>query len=389
MRHFQYASDRVDSLFAVKPSDFSDDWSREVAAIALGATLYTPSVHPELQRVVRKALQYGVTTSVMCLEDSTPDHRVEEGRENILKTLEAIALDTENEYPQLFIRVRSPEYIHSILGSLSPEARNLVRGFCLPKFDNINGVDYIWALKLARNFYGRIFYGLPILESTPVIYHETRRSVLHEIHELLDENKDYILNVRIGATDLLGSYGLRRSSDMTIYDVHVVASVIGAIINTFGRFDGTGFVISGPVWEHFGDRKRLFNNELRNSPFAASESKWLRSKLIRNDLDKLLRETELDQANGIIGKTIIHPSHAVLVNGMLTVSYDEYQDALSIVDGGTGVHASSNHIKMNEVKPHSAWANRTLQRALVYGVLDEGVNVTELLKLLSEDDQEN
>lgn len=44
----------------------------------------------------------------------------------------------------------------------------------------------------------------------------------------------------------------------------------------------------------------------------------------------------MDRQNGILGKTIIHPSHIRVVHALYVVSYEEYLDALSIVEHNDG-----------------------------------------------------
>jgi hypothetical protein len=64
------------------------------------------------------------------------------------------------------------------------------------------------------------------------------------------------------------------------------------------------------------------------------------------------------------------------------VSHEEYSDAADILHedcSGGGVLRSSYTNKMNEVKPHRAWAERTLRRAEVFGVAREEIGFVELL----------
>ena len=99
------------------------------------------------------------------------------------------------------------------------------------------------------------------------------------------------------------------------------------------------------------------------------------------DLDGLIREVELDRANGLTGKTVIHPSHVAAVHALSVVSHEEYTDACDVLaEGGRGgASASTFGNKMNESKPHAAWAHRTLLRAGVFGVVREGVSFVDLL----------
>src|SRR5947208_582795 len=81
---------------------------------------------------------------------------------------------------------------------------------------------------------------------------DTRVDELTRLRALLHRDRRRILAVRIGATDLCALYGLRRSPELSIYDIKVVSALIGDVVNVLGRADGTGFTVSGPVWEYYG-----------------------------------------------------------------------------------------------------------------------------------------
>ena len=68
-----------------------------------------------------------------------------------------------------------------------------------------------------------------------------------------------------------------------------------------GRADGTGFTVTGPVWEYFRVPERVFKPMLRSSPFLEGQAVELRERLIAHAMDELLREISLDQANGLTG----------------------------------------------------------------------------------------
>jgi citrate lyase beta subunit len=193
-------------------------------------------------------------------------------------------------------------------------------------------------------------------------------------------HREDVLALRIGATDLASAYGLRRSRDLTVYDVKLVSAVIADIVNVLGRPED-GFVISGPVWEHYDTTERILRPQLRMTPFADAKEQELRERLILRGLDGLIREITLDQANGLLGKTVIHPSHVPVVHALSVVSHEEYVDAQSIVsDSGGGASASPYGNKMNESKPHRAWATKTLLRAQAYGVSAERMTFVDLLE---------
>ena len=193
-----------------------------------------------------------------------------------------------------------------------------------------------------------------------------------------------MLNIRIGATDLCGLYGLRRDSETTVYEISIVNELITDIVNIFSR-EPDGYVVSGPVWEHFASTDRVLKPQLRQTPFEeqlGSEGILLRRELIRKDFDGLIQETLLDRANGLVGKTIIHPTHLLPVQALHVVSKEEYMDALSIVtqaNGEKGVFKSEFNNKMNEIKPHLNWAKKVLIKSDIYGVYNEGNTFIDLL----------
>ncbi|WP_432249623.1 HpcH/HpaI aldolase/citrate lyase family protein [Streptomyces sanyensis] len=384
MRHFGHipAASR-DRLFHRQPCEFDADSPAAVLSAALGATLYSPATRPRLAEDAAKQAGRGVVSMVLCLEDSIDDADVEEAETNLVRQFSALAdlRDAGAEVPLLFIRVRHPEQIPTLAERLGP-ARRLLSGFVLPKFTESRGVPFLEALAAAEAATGRRLFAMPVLESPELLYLETRTDTLLGIARAVDKYRERVLALRLGVTDFCSAYGLRRSQEMTAYDVRIVTSVIADVVNVLGRSDGTGFTITGPVWEYFPAPERMFKPQLRRSPFLEGSAEELRTALIERDMDGLLREIELDRANGLLGKTCIHPTHVAPVHALSVVSHEEYSDARDILrperDGG-GVLRSAYTNKMNEVKPHRAWAERTLQRAEVFGVAAADIGFVDLL----------
>ncbi|MER7112540.1 HpcH/HpaI aldolase/citrate lyase family protein [Streptomyces sp. NPDC000229] len=381
MRHFGHipATARA-GLFHQEPCEFSAESPARVLAAALGATLYSPATRPRLADDVMKQVRRGVVSMVLCLEDSIDDGEVAGAEENLVRQF-ADLHQRDDESPLLFIRVREAGQIADLVRRLGPSAR-LLSGFVLPKFTEERGGPFMEALTVAENLCGRRLFAMPVLESPELLHLETRQETLAGIGRIVDKYRERVLALRLGVTDFCSAYGLRRSPDMTAYDVQIVAGVIADVVNVLGRSDGTGFTITGPVWEYFRLQERIFKPQLRRSPFMEQRADELRTALIEHDLDGLLREIELDRANGLLGKTCIHPSHVLPVHALSVVSHEEFSDAQDILRperGGGGVLRSAYTNKMNEVKPHRAWAERTLQRAEVFGVAREDVGFVELL----------
>ncbi|MGI5425507.1 HpcH/HpaI aldolase/citrate lyase family protein [Streptomyces sp. CA-179760] len=382
MRHFGHIAPEVRKrLFHREPCVFTPESPARLLAAALGATLYSPATRPRLADDVLKQAGRGVVSMVLCLEDSIDDADVGPGEENLVRQFKALDGLPDADLPLLFIRVRVPEQIPDLVRRLGTSAR-LLSGFVLPKFTAERGIPFLEALATAEAESGRRLFAMPVLESPELLYRESRVETLEGISRAVDKYRDRVLALRLGVTDFCSSYGLRRGPDMTAYDVQIVASVIADVVNMLGRADGTGFTVTGPVWEYFRVQERMFKPLLRQSPFLEVQAAELREKLIEHAMDGLLREISLDQANGLLGKTCIHPSHVLPVHALSVVSHEEFSDAQDILRperGGGGVLRSSYTNKMNEVKPHRAWAERTLLRAEVFGVANEDIGFVELL----------
>ncbi|WP_200260103.1 HpcH/HpaI aldolase/citrate lyase family protein [Streptomyces sp. HSG2] len=385
MRHFGHIAPEVRKrLFHREPVAFTADSPPRLLAAALGATLYSPATRPRLAEDILRQASRGVVSMALCLEDSIDDADVPAAEENLVRRLAELAelaARADADPPLLFVRVRTPEQIPDLVRRLGPAAR-LLSGFVLPKFTEEHGVPFLEALADAEAAGGRRLFAMPVLESPELLYRESRAQTLDGVFRAVDKYRDRVLALRLGVTDFCSAYGLRRGPDMTAYDVQVVASVIADVVNVFGRADGTGFTVTGPVWEYFRVHERMFKPQLRQSPFLQVRAAALRDRLIEHAMDGLLREISLDQANGLLGKTCIHPSHVSPVHALSVVSHEEYGDARDILspdrDGG-GVLRSAYTNKMNEVKPHRAWAERTLLRAEVFGVAAEDVGFVDLL----------
>ena len=174
-----------------------------------------------------------------------------------------------------------------------------------------------------------------------------------------------------------------RPRGLCIYDLHLVAEVIGDIVNIFGRGDGSGYVVSGPVYEYFGSDEWMFKPQLRESPFAAPHARGFRQELISANLDGPIREVLLGQANGLTGKTVTHSTHVAAVHALSVVTQEQFSDASTILGDevvGLRVTRSEYANKMNDLKPHRAWAERILRKADLFGVAADGVTFVALLE---------
>ncbi|WP_035849500.1 HpcH/HpaI aldolase/citrate lyase family protein [Kitasatospora azatica] len=354
MRHFgQLGADARRRLFRTEPAPFDRYSAAATLATALGATLYSPAARRTLAVDVRRQAANGVVSMVLCLEDAIADREVPAAEANLVEQLRLLAESPGAELPLLFVRVRTPEQIGDLTRRLGPAVR-LLSGYVLPKFTEECGPAYLDQLAEAEEACGQRLFGMPVLESPEIAHLERRRSHLLAIADLLAKHRERILAVRLGVTDVCSAYGLRRSAELTAYDLPLVAGVIGDVVNVLGRVDGTGFTVTGPVWEYFPGRGA--------GPLQHT----------------LLREIELDRANGLLGKTCVHPSQVPVVHASSVVTHEEYCDARDVLRRDGGVLASSYTNKMNEAKPHRAWAERVLLRAEAFGVARPEIGFAEL-----------
>jgi len=388
VRHFGYLTAGQDqSLFAQAPQPFDKNSDRGTLAMALGATLYSPGTTRDYARRIGTLVGGGVTSAVLCLEDAIRDTDVPAAERNVVAQLAKLH-EAERQRgcapgPLIFVRVRHADQIRSLVKEIGPAAA-ILTGFVFPKFTAATGGEFLETLAEIRAETGLALYGMPVLEAPETIYAETRVGELLAVRDLLTRHADAVLAVRIGATDMCGLFGLRRSNDQTVYDLTLVREVIADIVNVFCR--DSQFVVSGPVWEYFARGERIFKPLLRESPFRVRDdlpnALKVRRQLMHSDLDGLLAEVVLDKATGIIGKTVIHPSHVRPVHAMLVVTAEEHSDALAtlcLTDGGVRTSEYAN--KMIESKPHARWAAGILRRAAVFGVLRPDRTFVDLLDI--------
>lgn len=384
LRHFSWLTSEQESrLFHELPKPFSRHGDLGRLAVALGATLYMPATRPTIARDLRHLAERGVVSSVLCLEDAIPDSDIAAAEANLVSQLRSLSTSPSegpDVLPLIFIRVRELSQIARVV-ELAAEGARFISGFVLPKFDPDAGRVYLDEVERLSAVTAVRFLSMPVLETAGVLHLETRQATLLRTRALLDEYRDQVLAVRVGATDLLAIYGLRRGRDMTVYEIPLLAHALADIVNVLARLEG-GRPVTGPVWEYFAASDRLFKPQLRQTPFDLRHATELRESLLTAAIDGLIREAVLDRANGLTGKSVIHPSHVLPIHALSVVPFEEYKDAVDIIAGlhSGGVNASVFGNKMNEGKPHAAWARRTVTRAEVFGVAAPDVTFVEFLQ---------
>lgn len=380
MRHHQY---NPNYQFIVEPVDFNKYTDRSLLQYCLGGTLYMPGTKVIWEKILKKEMT-DITSMVMCFEDAIQETDLARAEENVLVHLNNIAhsIDRDEidikEVPLIFLRVRNVEQFKKFSDQLSKKQTSILSGFVFPKFYSNNAAQYLQILDNLCVKHNAILYGMPILEGKTIAYQETRKEELTFLKKIIDPHKNRILNIRVGGTDFSALFGVRRGINYSIYDILTVRDCLSDILNFFSRAEDD-YLVSAPVWEYFLAYKEDDLNKLLYDD-NIHKSILNRAPILNEAIDGLLREVILDKANGFVGKTIIHPSHVRFVNAMQTVTKEEYEDAMQILNTSGGVIKSAKSNKMNEINPHKSWATKTSLRAKAFGVIEDE---TSFIKLIS------
>ncbi len=312
-------------------------------AYRVGPLLYCPANNESIVNSLTHE-KFGRQFSLaLCLEDTIQDDCVADAEQILISSLQALQArkaQTSFFLPEIFIRVRAPKQIKSLLERLGSSGE-LITGFNIPKFSLENADAYIQTFKEINSQRGRPFYMMPIFESPSMIHLERRASILYALKEKLDTVSQYVLNIRVGGNDLCHMFGFRRHSSESIYKIRPVADIFSDILTVFGM----DYVVSGPVFEYYSGK---------------------------NWESGLIHELNDDRLCGFIGKTVIHPNQIPLVNEAYKVPLKDYNDAKAILDWDVScpslVAGSIVKERMNEYKTHYNWALRTLLLAEAYGL---------------------
>ena len=351
----RYFSSENKLKFHKEPNTFDKYTPIDVLKYAIGANMYMPAIQKEVFNKLISNKYQDVGAITLCMEDSIDESMVPNAEICVFSLLEQLyehaKITGQNDFPLIFIRVRNISQFETFAEKLTRNHVKMLTGFTFPKFNSINGDSYFTILKSLNDKYSESLYGMPIIEDRAVIYKESRFDELLRIQQILLKYDNMVLNIRVGGTDFSSLYGLRRDVNTTIYDLKVVADCLKDILNFFTRHE-CQYVVSGPVWEYYS---------------WGEESKEVKS---------LKKELQLDIQNGFHGKTVIHPSQIDVVNRAYIVKYEDYLDAVKILESrDTGVFAGCCGNRMNEVNPHRNWANKIMAQAAIYGVADISVEV--------------
>lgn len=378
MKHNQF---NPNFSFVKDPVSFNKKTEKALLQYCLGGTLYMPGTKDVLNKILQKNLSH-VTSMVMDFEDALEESAIEQAEQNVLKHLTEINRALESgalhidDLPLIFLRVRDTHQFAQFAKKLNKDQANALTGFVFPKFYSYNAFAYLNQLEQLNDNLNVTLYGMPILEGRSIAFRESRMTELVQLYEIIEPSKKLILNIRVGGTDFSSIFGVRRGMSSSIYDILTVRDCLADILNFFNR-DTADYTVSAAVWEYFLAYKQdnielLIEEDINRSILS-------RNPIINDAVDGLLREVMLDKANGFVGKTIIHPSHIKFVNSMQAITREEYEDAMQILTTDGGVIKSKKSNKMNEINPHRNWAKRVLNRAKVYGVVEDERSYIKML----------
>jgi citrate lyase beta subunit len=370
MQYFNFLSEMErKEIFLSAPESFSRTSPYNLLRKALGALFYIPANNERIAELVVNKEFLGAVTMSIDLEDSVGEQGRQFCMDNTQKQVAQIkqALDcgqlSQEDMPLFFVRVKDTEMFRELAEFFALNA-DIICGVVLPKVTSFDLPEYLAILTEVNQAAVQPFYALPIMESEEIIASHDRIALLEQLKTMLDAQWEHILNIRIGATDFCGLFGVRRYVDTPVYSLSNIALCISDITRVFGLHDK--YTISAPVWEYY------------TSP------PWFNEALSSKEIQGLLAEVRLDLQNGLMGKTAIHPSQLVPIQAMHTVSFEAYSDAIGIAEadaGARGVLSSKFRNKMNELRPHALWAQKVMEQAHIYGVFRQNTGWREIMEL--------
>lgn len=362
MRYFNYLNNTnlEDILFYKKPLNLDKNTDLDILKYSLGSFLYVPAIQEKMLNNILNSKIQGLSSFAICLEDSVGDSGELEAINNLNYFFERLSKKilnneiTKEELPFIFIRPKNEINLKKIC-PIVKKYNHLIMGIVIPKATSERVDSFI---DILNNNCLSNMYILPIIETPEFIQSDSKNEAFIKIAFVINKYRDRILNIRIGVTDILGHFGIRREKTLSIYDNVIYKMFVSDITSHLHSLD---IPISGGVSEFFN----LNNEEILNS---------------------YEKEMLLDRFNGLIGKTVIHPKQLTFVQLFNVVSYEDYLDAKSIlsnIDNKFGALGSLDSSRMNEVKPHLKWAKKIITLSSIYGVYNEGISFRDALNIIA------
>ena len=287
--------------------------------LELGASLYVPATRPDLVALANRRKYPFLRSIIFCTEDAVAEKEVPRA----LVHLEQMLRDMESAPLLRFIRVRTPTVLRTVLQMDGVDA---LTGFVLPKITRHNVDEYFDAFRPNDPF--DVMLTLETIDAF-----DPRRMAELCDRLLQDRIRQRILSLRIGGNDLFHLLGMRRPRGRTVYQTPL-AVTIAQLVTTFRPHN---FNLTAPVFEYL------------NSPRV------------------LEREVRHDLAQGLFGKTAIHPRQVPVIEANYAVAAGDLQAAEQIL-ANAAPPVFRLHGAMCEPATHRRWASLIVDRARIYGV---------------------
>lgn len=308
----------------------------------LGASLYMPATRQDIWQVIKRDKLPTINSIIICLEDAVSHTDVDLAITRLQTLLETWAthIDTINApssddelqtqlptRPLVFVRPRSPMMMQQLSDFKHIE---LLDGFVMPKVDMYSLSDWRMACQNLNSNH----LLMPTLETAALFNPHHNQELAIAFKEAFSQP---IFALRIGGNDLFSALRLRRPKDSIIYD-----TPIGTLAyQLLGCFVPHGFYLTAPVFEYL-DQPML-----------------------------LMQELTRDVSLGLVGKTVIHPSQVALVQQAYCVPLSMLDEAQAILHSEAKAVFKYNNT-MLEPATHRAWANEVINRAEVFGTINDG-----------------
>lgn len=310
---------------------------------SVGALLYCPANKKSIANALINEELGNKFSLALCLEDTISNAFVAEAEQILISSINKIYINYQKQsfyLPKIFIRVRTAEQIEKLTRFFG-ESIEIITGFIIPKFDLDNSTEYINQIIKVNEITSKPLYMMPIYENSTIIDLRNRTDILYSLKESLSRIEELVLNIRVGGNDLCHIFGFRRHSNESIHRIKPISNIFSDIITVYGM----DYVISGPVWEYYAGK---------------------------NWKEGLIQEIQDDKLCGFTGKTVIHPHQISIVNQSYQVSWDDYNDAQSILNWNKNsdrlVSRNPAKERMNEYNTHVNWAQHILFLAETYGI---------------------
>jgi citrate lyase beta subunit len=290
---------------------------RVITPTALGGTLFVPANHKNLKAILHRERFSDLRSVVVDFEDGLHVRDIQSSLSKFAELLKSY----QRERLYLFVRPKDTDILQQLL---HVKDISKIDGFVLAKFSLKNMQSYLDILK------PHDFYIMPSIEGEELF--DINR--LRVLKERLQSYKSKILLIRFGGEDMLRQLGLKRTKEISLYDMIAPSHAIANILHVFKT---SSYSISAPVFPFF------------------------------DDLDSYKEELRRDLIEGFISKTIIHPSQIEPLESIYRVSESDFKLAKKILHVNEAVFANDG--AMAEVTTQSAWAEGILERADVYGIL--------------------